>query len=107
MLEDQLSRRFFSSDDFKLDIELPEERHEIGVQRLTWISPVPQAEKKAQIYLVMVRIQAVLRQDMVVCGEDGAKRKLVNTSSVLGLLYNLEQDCDICTQISVTTMVTE
>ena len=58
---------------FDLEPEFRQKRLEAFVQRLAGHLRIPETEQEAQIDLVMVWVQAVLRKDTIIGCEYGAK----------------------------------
>jgi len=76
--------------------KLEEQRFKGLVQRLARFSLVAKSEQEAQVNLVMIWVESMLCENLVICGEDGAKGEVVNIGGLLRGGNDLVQNFDVC-----------
>ena len=88
--------------EFNLKSELCEQTFEALVQRLPFVSLPSQSVQIGQVYLVMVRMKSMLREDGFVRRVHGTERAESDIGMLLSGLDDLVQDGDIYCALSTT-----
>lgn len=94
---------------FQDNIHLPEQVLELFKERLPAEALVAHLEQEAHADLALVRIDAMLGDDLIVGCEEGTKRESLDVGLLLRAGDDLVKEADICTrsQLDDSHMTTE